>query len=152
MADIQEKRRHPRIQDRLTLRSSSAETGSMEMSTTNLSLGGAHVVSSRYMPLMTRVEVTLHLPPDPGIESRPRSLKAEAVVVRVHPPAPVPGSRTFKMARPSAEEINSAAPHSQPRHLSAHSGGGDRETRGGGLILMVIIALILIGLISALLF
>ena len=98
MADIKEKRRHPRIQDRLTLRSSSAETGSVEMSTTNLSLGGAHVVSSRYMPLMTRVEVTLHLPPDAGIESRPRPLKAEAVVVRIHPPAPVPGSRVFEMA------------------------------------------------------
>jgi len=70
----------------------------VEMSTTNLSLGGAHVVTNRYMPLMTRVEVTLHLPPDVGIESRPRPLKAEAVVVRVHPPAPSPGSRSFEMA------------------------------------------------------
>ena len=98
MAEPQEKRRHPRVRDRLTLRTSSAETGSVEMSTTNLSLGGAHVVSNRYMPLMTRVEVTLHLPPDAGIESRPRPLKAEAVVVRVHPPAPSPGSRSFEMA------------------------------------------------------
>ena len=98
MADIQEKRRHPRVLDRLTLRSSSAETGSVEMSTTNLSLGGAHVVTNHYMPLMTRVEVTLHLPPDAGIESRPRPLKAEAVVVRIDPPAPEPRSRSFEMA------------------------------------------------------
>ncbi len=58
-------------------------------------------------------------------------------------------SRTFKMARPSAEQINSAAP--QARHLSAPD-GETRPSRGGGLVLMVIIALILIGLISALLF
>ena len=98
MAEPQEKRRHPRVRDRLTLRTSSAETGPVEMSTTNLSLGGAHVVTNRYMPMMTRVEVTLHLPPDAGIESRPRPLKAEAVVVRVHPPAPSPEPRSFEMA------------------------------------------------------
>jgi serine/threonine protein kinase len=61
-------------------------------------------------------------------------------------------SRTFKMARPSIEEINSAAPQSQSRRLPAHPDGEVRATRGGGLILMAIIALILIGLISALLF
>jgi hypothetical protein len=58
-------------------------------------------------------------------------------------------SRTFKMARPSAEQINSAAP--QARHLSAPD-GETQPSRGGGLVLMVVIALILIGLISALLF
>ena len=98
MADSHEKRRHPRVQDRLTLRSSSPETGSVEMSTTNLSLGGAHVVTNHYMPLMTRVEVTLHLPPAAGLESRPLPVKAEAVVVRVLPPAPSPGFRSFEMA------------------------------------------------------
>jgi serine/threonine-protein kinase len=60
-------------------------------------------------------------------------------------------SRTFKMNRPSAEEINSAAPRSQSRHVSP-TGGEARTGRGGGLILMVIIALILIGLISAFFF
>jgi eukaryotic-like serine/threonine-protein kinase len=60
-------------------------------------------------------------------------------------------SRTFKMNRPSAEEINSAAPRSQAKHVSP-SGGEARTGRGGGLILMVIIALILIGLISVFLF
>jgi hypothetical protein len=61
-------------------------------------------------------------------------------------------SKTFKMNRPSIEEINSAAPHSQSRHSSTHPGGDARSSRGGGLLLMAIIALILIGLISALLF
>jgi PilZ domain-containing protein len=83
-----EKRSHPRVKDRLTLRSTSSAEGPSEMSTTDLSLGGAHAVASRFVPLMTRVEVTLILPPEEGIESGPRPVRAEAVVVRVHPPTP----------------------------------------------------------------
>jgi hypothetical protein len=81
-----EQRKHPRFKDRLTLRSFSPDREANEMSTTDLSLGGAHVVASRFFPLMTRVEVTLLLPPEEGIESGPRPVRADAVVVRVHPP------------------------------------------------------------------
>ncbi|MBI5889178.1 MAG: serine/threonine protein kinase [Nitrosomonadales bacterium] len=66
-------------------------------------------------------------------------------------------SRTFKMQRPSIEEINRAAPHSQvsAKHSSINMAlpvDNTRSAKGGGLLLMAIIALILIGLISALLF
>ncbi len=66
-------------------------------------------------------------------------------------------SKTFKMSRPSLEEINRAAP--QPPVFAKPSPGyavhpidKTRSGRGGGLILLAIVALILIGLISALLF
>lgn len=66
-------------------------------------------------------------------------------------------SRTFKMARPSIEEINRAAPQSQV--LSGTSQGSvarppveTRDARGGGWLLFAVIALILIGLFYALLF
>ena len=66
-------------------------------------------------------------------------------------------SKTFKMARPSLEEINRAAP--QPPVFTKHAPAGAAQTvdtarpgKGGGLILMAIVALILIGLISVLLF
>ena len=66
-------------------------------------------------------------------------------------------SKTFKMARPSMEEINRAAPQSPvfTKHSSSstsHSTGASRATRGGGIFLMAIVILILIGLISAFLF
>jgi len=93
-----EKRRHPRVRDRLTLRSSSPEAGSVDMSTINLSLGGVQVITQRYLPLMTRVEVTLHLPPEAGRESGPVPVKSEAVVVRIQPAHPTPESRSFEMA------------------------------------------------------
>jgi serine/threonine protein kinase len=57
-------------------------------------------------------------------------------------------SKTFKMTRPSPEEIDRAAP--QPK-VTLHE-GDIQSTRGGGLMLMVIITLILIGIISAFLF
>jgi hypothetical protein len=122
MTESQEKRRHPRVQDRLTLRFSSADGGLADMSTTNLSLGGVQVISRRYLPLMTRVEVTLHLPPPPGGESGPRPVRAEAVVVRVHPSAPSPEPRVFEMAlffsRMEHQDRNALA-----HYLSAHASG-----------------------------
>ncbi len=66
-------------------------------------------------------------------------------------------SKTFKMSRPSLEEINRAAPQSpvftrrSPDNAS-RSGATRRYPKGAGLILMAIVALILIGLISALMF
>ena len=62
-------------------------------------------------------------------------------------------SKTFKMSRPSIEEINRAAPQSPVfTRRSPDSVGAKRSGKGGGLILMAIIALVLIGLISALIF
>ena len=64
-------------------------------------------------------------------------------------------SKTFKMSRPSIEEINRAAPQPQVKpsaYKAVPRVDETRATKGGGLILMVIVALILIGLISALLF
>jgi hypothetical protein len=98
MSTAPEKRRHPRVKDRLTLRSSSPAEGVSEMSTTNLSLEGAHVLAARFFPLMTRVEVTLLLPPEDGIESGPRPVRAQAVVVRVDPAQVAREGEGYEMA------------------------------------------------------
>ena len=67
-------------------------------------------------------------------------------------------SKTFKMVRPNIDELNRAAPQPKVFSKSTSTSPAPRtvsETnanKGGGLMLMAIIALILIGLISALLF
>lgn len=62
-------------------------------------------------------------------------------------------SKTFKMPRPSLEEINRAAPQiPKPARHAAPPMERTRSGRGGGLILLAIIVVILLGLISALLF
>lgn len=61
-------------------------------------------------------------------------------------------SKTFKMVRPSMEEIDQAVPQPLDKHSSAHQEVDSPPTRGGSIVLMVVIALILIGIILALLF
>ncbi|PYQ13623.1 MAG: hypothetical protein DMH00_03890 [Acidobacteria bacterium] len=98
MTHSSEKRSHPRVKDRLTLRSSSPNEGSSEMITTDLSLGGVHVMAERSFPLMTRFELVLMLPPEEQMESRPRPVRAEAVVVRVNPPQAGRSAHHYEMA------------------------------------------------------
>ena len=89
------------------------------MSTTDLSLGGVHVLCRRFLPLMTRVEVTLHRPPEGDGETRPVPVKAEAVVVRVDPAQPR-DTITYRMALyfSRMEQSDRAA---LARYLSAQS-------------------------------
>jgi serine/threonine-protein kinase len=66
-------------------------------------------------------------------------------------------SKTFKMSRPSIEEINRAAPQSpvfakRTQNNALQPLEETRSNKGGGIMLMAIVVLILIGLISALLF
>lgn len=66
-------------------------------------------------------------------------------------------SKTFKMSRPSLDEINRAGPppvfsKQSPSASSPHPERVGRPAKGGGYLLMAIIALVVIGLISALLF
>jgi len=115
-----EKRSHPRVKDRLTLRSSSPHDGSHEMATLNLSLSGAHVTAGRFIPLMTRFEVTLMLPPEDGLEARPYPVSMEAVVVRVHPQEAVTGRDRYEIglffSRMEQRDRNALA-----RYLSSRS-------------------------------
>jgi len=104
------------------LRSSPPDGGVLEMSTIDLSIGGAQVLTRRYLPLMTRVEITFHLPPEDEPETRPRPVRAEAVVVRIHPPVPSSEAGPYEMAlffsRMEKQDRGALA-----RYLSAQSEG-----------------------------
>ena len=131
MTESVEKRRHPRVLDRLTIRSSAPGYDPAEMITTNLSLGGACVVSRRFLPLMTRVEVTLHLPPESEAEARPRAVKAEAVVVRVEPAQPSPDDVAVTRRLQLSALILGLDLHD---HLIAGESGQYFSFREGGLL------------------
>jgi hypothetical protein len=81
-----EKRCHDRVSGRLTLQTLSSEYGKIEMETDNLSLGGATCLSSKSIPLMTRLRLNIFLPSTDG---RPAHLhypiEVDAVVVRSEP-------------------------------------------------------------------
>ena len=83
MKSSDEKRRDPRVSDRVIVRSAHA-AGNLE--TINLSAGGLLCTSPAWVAPMTRMALSLELPmPTP---KAPRLVEGEAVVVRTDPPAP----------------------------------------------------------------
>ena len=83
MKSSDEKRRDPRVNDRVIVRSAHA-AGNLE--TINLSAGGLLCTSPAWVAPMTRMALSLELPM-PAREA-PRLVEGEAVVVRTDPPAP----------------------------------------------------------------
>ncbi len=76
-----EQRAAPRQAQHLSLEITSEPEGRFEIRTLNISLCGAYCRSRYFLPLMTRLGVSLLLPEGES----PRRLDAEAVVVRVQP-------------------------------------------------------------------
>ncbi len=83
MKSSDEKRRDPRISDRVIVRSAQ---GAGNLETINLSAGGLLCTSPAWVAPMTRMALSLELP---GLErDGPTLVEGEAVVVRTDPPAP----------------------------------------------------------------
>jgi len=99
MTQIHDKRRHPRVAHRIRVRSSSREA--VELETVDLSAGGLSCTAPAFLPLMTKLAVSLVLPvtraaAEPG--NGHETVNGEAVVVRTDPPAPVDGHATYRVA------------------------------------------------------
>jgi hypothetical protein len=84
MTQSNEKRRHPRVPDQLTIRA--AHDGGVSLQTINLSAGGLFCTSPTFIAPMTRLSLMMDLPH----REAPARIEGEAVVVRTEPGAPVP--------------------------------------------------------------
>ncbi len=73
-----EKRGNSRYPADLTLRAGESSGETIEMQVSNVSLGGVYCRSTREFAPMTRIEVTMELPLDSGVQS----IRTDAVVVR----------------------------------------------------------------------
>src|SRR5207247_10213405 len=88
MSQSKDKRRHPRVAHRIRVRSSSREA--VELETVDLSAGGFSCTAPAFLPLMTKLAVSLVLPvtraaaPEPG--NGPETVNGAAVVVRTDAP------------------------------------------------------------------
>jgi hypothetical protein len=83
MKSSDEKRRDPRVTDRVIVRSTHNDAN---LETINLSAGGLLCTSPAWVAPMTKMALSLELPmPTP---KAPRLVEGEAVVVRTDPPAP----------------------------------------------------------------
>lgn len=99
MSPTQDKRRHPRVAERIRVRSSSRED--LQLETIDLSAGGLSCTAPAFLPLMTKLAVSLVLPGHKSSVSGSddgQTVKGEAIVVRTEPGAPAPGNGTYRIA------------------------------------------------------
>ena len=87
MTQANEKRRHPRVSDQITIRA--AHEGGLSLQTINLSAGGMFCTSPTFIAPMTRLSLMMEVPR----QEAPARIEGEAVVVRTEPGAPVPTHR-----------------------------------------------------------
>ena len=104
-----EKRRHGRLQERVTLRTvSTAGLGTIVMETSNLSLGGAYCLSDREIPPLTRLQLNIFLPSTDGRTAQLHyPIEVDAVVVRTEP---LNGDGTPAAADPEARVSSGPVP------------------------------------------
>jgi hypothetical protein len=87
MTETKDKRRHPRVAHRLRVRSTLREA--VELVTIDLSAGGLRCTAPVFIPPMTKVALSLVLPPIAGAaDDWERTVEGEAVVVRTEPSGP----------------------------------------------------------------
>ena len=84
MTPMPDKRQHPRVAQRLTVRAADGSDVSLE--TINLSAGGLFCTSPSWVAPMTRLALSLQLPSPTG--NGDAVVRGEAVVVRTEPTAP----------------------------------------------------------------
>jgi len=84
MTKPEDKRRHPRVAQRLRVRSDIREPR-LELETIDLSVGGLRCTAPVFLPPMTRMALSLVLPHTPGAPEEEQVVSGEAVVVRSEP-------------------------------------------------------------------
>jgi hypothetical protein len=89
MTRTDDKRKHPRVQERIAVRA--RHGGDVDLETINLSAGGLFCTSPAWVAPMTRLALALQLPSLRG--DRYETVEGEAVVVRTEPEQPVEAHR-----------------------------------------------------------
>jgi hypothetical protein len=99
MSPSDDKRRHPRVAERIRVRSSSRDA--QELETIDLSAGGLSCTAPAFLPLMTKLAVSLVLPGHKSSVSGSddsQTVEGEAVVVRTEPSSETPGNGPYRVA------------------------------------------------------
>src|SRR5438093_13712867 len=100
MSQSKDARRHPRVAQRIRVRSSSREA--VELETIDLSAGGLSCTAPTFLPIMTKLALSLVLPGQRPTEADPENghdtVSGEAVVVRSEPSAPIDGVEPYRVA------------------------------------------------------
>src|SRR5260221_13917187 len=106
MTQPNDKRRHPRIAQRLRVSTLDRET-KLELETIDLSAGGLRCQAPSYVPPMTKMALSLGLPAVTGAGEH--VIRGEAVVGRTQAPTPEAADRGTHPGPPLFSEMGPAA-------------------------------------------
>ena len=102
MSGTEDKRRHPRVAQRIRVRSTHHDAPAREaldLETIDLSAGGLNCTAPVFIPPMTRLALSLVLPASPPAEANSgQVVNGEAVVVRTDPAHPKTNDGTYRVA------------------------------------------------------
>lgn len=91
-----DKRRHPRVAQRIRVRSTSREA--VELETIDLSVGGFLCTAPAFLPPMTKLAVSLVLPRPASASDDDRQVSGEAIVVRTEPSSQAHRGSVYRVA------------------------------------------------------
>jgi len=97
MAEV-ERRGAVRIPAKLAMEVRIGEVGAAQVESINVSANGVYFSSSKFIPVLTRLDITLDLPGAKGAKGRGQSVVCSGVVVRTEPETESPGVSSYEVA------------------------------------------------------
>jgi c-di-GMP-binding flagellar brake protein YcgR len=93
-----ERRGAVRIPARLAMEVRVNDTDTARVESLNVSANGVYFSSNSYIPVLTRLDITLDLPPAEGAETGGGTVVCSGVVVRTEPEEEQPGTSEYQIA------------------------------------------------------
>lgn len=93
-----ERRSSVRVPARLAMEIKIGGADATEVSSLNVSANGVYFASSTYIPVLTKLDITLDLPTEGGGDKRGDSVSCRGVVVRTQPEEEQPGLSEYEIA------------------------------------------------------
>jgi len=93
-----DRRKAVRIPAKLAMEIRISDVDKTRVESINVSANGVYFTSDRYIPELTRLDITLDLPTFMEQKARGKSVVCSGVVVRVEPPQEQPGVDEYEIA------------------------------------------------------
>jgi c-di-GMP-binding flagellar brake protein YcgR len=93
-----DRRKAVRIPAKLAMEIRIGEIDTAKVESINVSANGVYFTSDKYIPELTKLDITLDLPAKKDQKARGKSVVCTGVVVRTEPPQEQPGVDTYEIA------------------------------------------------------
>jgi c-di-GMP-binding flagellar brake protein YcgR len=93
-----DRRKAVRIPAKLAMEIRISDVDTAKVESINVSANGVYFISDKYIPELTKLDITLELPAKKGQRARGRNVVCSGVVVRTEPPEQLSGVDEYEIA------------------------------------------------------